>query len=300
MKMLSPENNPEDGNNGANNLPNNLSATPRPVFMPETFTGTGREWVDWAEQFEMAADVNNWDEPLRLKFMSLLLSGRAREVYSGLSATAKTNYTLLKTAMGRCLDPCDSDDWNRANFSSRRRLHNETVREFGIALRRLVTKAYPSIDLNTQDVLAKDHFIAHVGNGDLRISLRSVKPATLEEAINLAAELELIRGLEGGCSMTDTKVRGVVDKSTSDERMDSLLGVVEGLRQEVKSLQSTVQAMSHPSKCDPTPTSSVSLPFVRPVQAPTPFKREAERNKGCWECGCTRHIRRDCPYLKLN
>ena len=59
----------------------NSSATPRPVFMPETFTGTGREWADWAEQFEMAADVNNWDEPLRLKFMSLLLSGRAREVH---------------------------------------------------------------------------------------------------------------------------------------------------------------------------------------------------------------------------
>ena len=59
---------------------NYLSGTPRPVFMPETFTGTGREWADWAEQFEMAADVNNWDEALRLKFMSLLLSGRAREV----------------------------------------------------------------------------------------------------------------------------------------------------------------------------------------------------------------------------
>ena len=278
---------------------NNLSATPRPVFMPETFTGTGREWADWADQFEMAADVNNWDEPLRLKFMSLLLSGRAREVYSGLSATAKASYATLKTAMGSCLDPCDSVDWNRASFSSRRRLHNESVREYGIALRRLVTKAYPTIDINTQDVLAKDHFIAHVGNGDLRINLRSAKPATLEEAINLAAELELIRGLEGGASMTDTKVRGVVDKSTSDEKIESLLGVVEGLRQEVKSLQSTVQAMGNHSIA-PKPTPTVSVPFRGPTQVPSSFKRGAEQNKGCWECGCTRHIRRDCPYLQGN
>lgn len=46
-----------------------IGATPRPVFMPETFTGAGREWCDWAKQFEMAADVNNWDDSLRLKCM---------------------------------------------------------------------------------------------------------------------------------------------------------------------------------------------------------------------------------------
>ncbi|KAK0133549.1 hypothetical protein N1851_030921 [Merluccius polli] len=31
-------------------------ATARPVFMPETFTGIGREWSDWSEQFDLAAD----------------------------------------------------------------------------------------------------------------------------------------------------------------------------------------------------------------------------------------------------
>uniref|UniRef100_A0A8C2G0P5 Peptidase A2 domain-containing protein n=1 Tax=Cyprinus carpio TaxID=7962 RepID=A0A8C2G0P5_CYPCA len=82
-----------------------LRTTARPVFMPETFTGVGREWSDWSEQFDLAADVNNWDEPLKLKFMSLLLSGRARDIYSGLSAEAKGNYVLLKAAMARCFEP---------------------------------------------------------------------------------------------------------------------------------------------------------------------------------------------------
>uniref|UniRef100_A0A8C5BZ39 Peptidase A2 domain-containing protein n=1 Tax=Gadus morhua TaxID=8049 RepID=A0A8C5BZ39_GADMO len=79
-------------------------AIARPVFMPETFTGIGREWSDWSEQFDLAADVNNWDEPLKLKFMSLLLSGRARDMYSGLSGDAKGNYALLKGAIARCFD----------------------------------------------------------------------------------------------------------------------------------------------------------------------------------------------------
>uniref|UniRef100_A0A3B3R2G6 Peptidase A2 domain-containing protein n=1 Tax=Paramormyrops kingsleyae TaxID=1676925 RepID=A0A3B3R2G6_9TELE len=59
-------------------------ALSRPVFMPDTFTGVNREWSGWVEQFEMTAVVNGWDEEVKLKFMSLLLSGKAREVYTGL------------------------------------------------------------------------------------------------------------------------------------------------------------------------------------------------------------------------
>uniref|UniRef100_A0A1A8LWN4 Retrotransposon gag domain-containing protein n=1 Tax=Nothobranchius pienaari TaxID=704102 RepID=A0A1A8LWN4_9TELE len=117
----------------------------------------------------MAADVNNWDEPLKLKFLCLLLSDKAREVYNGLPGSVKANYAMLKEQMGKCLDPCDSADWNRAVFSARRRWHNESVRDFGMALRRAVVKAYPTADPNTQDLLAKDQFIAHVGNGDMRV-----------------------------------------------------------------------------------------------------------------------------------
>lgn len=40
---------------------NSFSPVNRPVFMPETFTGSGRDWSDWSQQFEMAADVNNWN-----------------------------------------------------------------------------------------------------------------------------------------------------------------------------------------------------------------------------------------------
>lgn len=60
-----------------------VEPTPCPVFMPETFTGVGREWYDWSEQFDLAAEVNYWDEALKLKFMSLLLAGCARDMYNG-------------------------------------------------------------------------------------------------------------------------------------------------------------------------------------------------------------------------
>uniref|UniRef100_A0A3P9HJN9 Peptidase A2 domain-containing protein n=1 Tax=Oryzias latipes TaxID=8090 RepID=A0A3P9HJN9_ORYLA len=75
------------------------------VFLPETFSGSERDWSDWAEQFEIAADVNNWDDALKLKFMSLLLSGRAREVYSGLSPSAKTRLSICAVKLtGACTE----------------------------------------------------------------------------------------------------------------------------------------------------------------------------------------------------
>ncbi|KAL0153018.1 hypothetical protein M9458_051617, partial [Cirrhinus mrigala] len=130
------------------------SVVNRPVFMPETFTGSGRDWADWSQQFEMAADVNNWSGDLKLKFICILWLDSRRP---------------------------------------QRRLPGESAREFGNALRRLVAKSYPVANGETQDLLAREHFIAHVGTGELRIQLRSARPTTLEAAINLAFELELIR-----------------------------------------------------------------------------------------------------------
>jgi len=266
----------------------------RPVFMPETFTGTGREWSDWKEQFEMAAVVNNWNDGMKLKFMALLLSGRARDIYSGLSLEAKRSYVLLKDALGKCFEPCETAEWNRVSFSSRKRLPNETLREFGNALRRLATKAYPSVGVDTQDLLARDHFIAHVGNGETRIQLRSIKPITLEEAINIASEFELIQGLEK-CTITpDARVRGL-HISATESKVDALTEVVDTLRNEVQMLQKSVQQLR-----EAVPT-LVRNHVVEPSVMSGVGKRPVQPlGGGCWECGCNRHIRRDCPYVQGN
>lgn len=287
-----------------------LNPAPRPVFMPETFTGTGREWSDWADQFEMAAGINGWDDVLKLKFMSLLLSGRARDVYCGLPDEARQNFSQLKAAMGKCFEPCESTDWNRVSFSSRKRQPNETVREFGNALRRLISKAYPSVDGVTRDLLARDHFIAHIGCADTRIHLRSVKPATLEGAINLASELELIRNLERNTALPNAKVCGVVNENVGparDGQIQALVGMVEGLRHEVKALQSTVKNLQDHVTMN---SSSLSPQFDYVINRRDPKNLKSDssridsqnrdRTEACWECGCTRHFKKDCPYVSGN
>lgn len=139
--------------------------------------------------------------------MSLLLSGHACDVYNGVSVEAKGNYALLKVAITRCLEPCHSDEWSRVAFAERRRLPNETAQEFGNVLRRLVAKAYPLVDDHTRDMLARDEFVTHFTAGDFWISLRAAKPKTLESAIHLAVEMELLRNLEQTRTVPDARVR---------------------------------------------------------------------------------------------
>lgn len=82
--------------------------------------------------------------------------------------------------------------------------------------------------------------------------------------------------------------------------MDALLGVVEGLRQEVKLLQLAVQAVTNSGNSLPMPTPPEVTSFPRSRSSVPSSRRGAERNGSCWECGCDRHIRRDCPYLQGN
>lgn len=278
----------------------------RPVFMPEVFNATNREWSDWVEQFEQAANVNGWDDAVKLKFMSLLLSGRARALYNGIPVEAKTNYELLKISLTKCLEPCRSDEWNRVAFTQRRRLPNETAQEFGNALRRLAVQAYPSVDDGTCDMLARDQFITHFAVGDFRISLRAAKPKTLEAAMHLAAEMELLRNLEQTCVAPSAQVRGVAeDTCKTNQRLDALLGVVEGLRQEVKTIQSTVHSLQLAPRAAVhaglTPGSQSSSSAPSGPSIPSMSGRRARNQTGvCWECGCDRHLRRDCPYVSGN
>uniref|UniRef100_A0A9J7YFX7 Peptidase A2 domain-containing protein n=1 Tax=Cyprinus carpio carpio TaxID=630221 RepID=A0A9J7YFX7_CYPCA len=210
-------------------------ATAQPVFMPETFTGANREWSDWIGQFEIAAEVNGWDDSLKLKFLSLLLSGRARDIYCGLSTESRSSYVVLKASLGRCLEPCDSDDWNRASFLARRRQPNETAREFGNALLALCNQPSSGVYLN-----------AKIGGSDVHLLLdmgaqASIIPKHVWLWLTEGGGVSIVR-LYGGSLFL------VADISTPDilQGMDFLLkyGVIIDLREQCCSVMGNVATIT--------------------------------------------------------
>jgi hypothetical protein len=43
------------------------SPLPRPVVMPEPFSGTEGQFKDWLSTFELCADLNSWETEMRRK-----------------------------------------------------------------------------------------------------------------------------------------------------------------------------------------------------------------------------------------
>ena len=76
----------------------------------------------------------------------------------------------------------------RCEFNTRTRRKNESLSDYGYALRRLVRLAYPDHD-KTED-LAIDQFVKGLDNFEIQKRVQFSHPTTLESAIALAIEYE--------------------------------------------------------------------------------------------------------------
>ena len=77
-------------------------------------------------------------------------------------------------------------------LKSRRRKKDETIEDFGFALRRLAAQAYPSYPTDAREEMAVDYFIQGLDTVDLRRHVRLSRPKTLEAAISFAVEFEAV------------------------------------------------------------------------------------------------------------
>lgn len=161
----------------------------------------------------------------------------------------------------------------------------------------MVFKAYPRADVDTRDTIACDHFIMHVGSGELRIQLRSAKPRNLEEAINLASEIELIRGLENSTIVPPSEfaIQTVNAPETTASTVSKVLGIVEGLQKEIYQLKEVNQGRFREQRHQSPPPRNNG-----PLRLLPPRIRRNQGDRQCWNCGSWRHLIRVCPELTEN
>lgn len=258
--------------------------------MPDHFSVKDRGWADWADQFDMASEVNWWSNSRKLKMMALIFVGKAREVYWGLAPEAHSS--LHMHLYGRLW----GDTWGHAIklIGTVQSCIVESVvlmstRDFGNVIQRLVDKAYPSVDLPTRDMLAKNQYIAKIGSGDIRMQLRSAKPINLEAAIELASELEQIKTLKKKETVAVLNVFS--DEAQANATAPSMQAELHKLQQEVCELR----AMANRPNIG-RDTRSNFPPPSRGWGRPT----SDVLSRACWECGCNRHLHRDCLYVQGN
>ncbi|XP_038603102.1 retroviral-like aspartic protease 1 [Tachyglossus aculeatus] len=69
------------------------------AFLPEPFDGSRGDAGRWLHQLEVVADLNNWDEATKLRFLGSALRGGPLDLYGGLGPEARHNYPAVRAAL---------------------------------------------------------------------------------------------------------------------------------------------------------------------------------------------------------
>ena len=79
-------------------------AKPRPLVLPEPFSGDGC-FSDWIEHFESVAAMNSWDDAAKALWLRARLTGKAQTAYKRLSHDARKAYADSVKALRERFEP---------------------------------------------------------------------------------------------------------------------------------------------------------------------------------------------------
>lgn len=175
-------------NSGVTRVINNVSSVDSGLkvkLTPEVFDGTKR-WVDYLLTFELTADINNWDDSLKAKYLAAMLRGPALEVLRSLSPMERASYIHLKAALDKRFGETFHRAMHHAQPRSRQQQKGEDFVSFADDIRRLVASAYHDCSAVAQDKIAMNHFL----DGDTVVQdlVRFGLPDTLDKAVQLALQ----------------------------------------------------------------------------------------------------------------
>lgn len=259
----------------------------KPIVMPDVFKGDIEEdWEDWIESFKACADINSWDDNLKCKFLGVRVKGTAYKVYQDLETAVKLDWKELCKTLEKRFKTVKQPQFYKTKFLGLKQEQNETILDLGNKIRTLARKAYPEIDAQLRDELARDQFVRALTNIDMTLKLRHNMPDTLDDAIRMAIDWQTV----------EIDVRK--DKKVIFEEKK------EPTTEGVKSGEACVAA---------TQESSLMSMMAEVLTLIKEDREEARRNRGqynvgrgrgrmrnennlrCYVCGSDRHLKRYCP-----
>ena len=225
----------------------NHSLAHRKERVPDVFTGTKGSLKDWLRHFETCARWNGWDYAERGVNLAMSLRGNAQQVLGELSVHELEDFDAIKAALERRFDPAEKENLHRVEFRSRFKKKGESVTEYGFALNRIASDAYPRMPPEARETIVIDQFVSGLPSKDLRRHVQFHHPSSIHEAIALASEFESFeerfdgRKPENTEKGNDTSVRSI---SKKDSVHEELLKVFQSLSKQVaESLDKVTKAV---------------------------------------------------------
>lgn len=225
------------------------------------------DWEAFHAQFELLAKAAGWSEDSKALQLALCLTDEALTCLLLLSPAERDDYGALVGALRRRFGQCNQPSVLRSELSNKQRQPGEPLRGLANDIETMVRRAYAHMPSEVQSELARDQFIRAITPRELRIQTQLAHPRTLQEALELALEREVI----GEASQSDhvgssPVVRAAVQEGPGQEKpawVDELTELIRAV-----SLQSQ-RSSTHPRRNPPV----------------------------CWTCGQPGHISVRCPKL---
>ncbi|XP_070187353.1 uncharacterized protein [Littorina saxatilis] len=153
----------------------------------------------YLRKFERIAKWNGWSYEEKGIQLRMCLRGKADSIVDRvLKGTDGEDYESLERVLVKCLTPVGAINMYRNEFKNRKKRKNEDIQEFGRSIQELAEKAYPEDYSTGLEGILIDKFIGGLDNAAMREHVLYGKPKTLDEAIELAQETELVQSYEEG------------------------------------------------------------------------------------------------------
>ncbi len=248
--------------------------TNRPLVSPDTYSGD-RNWNEWVEHFEAVALVNGWDDPAKLLWLPVRLTGKAQTAWRRLLPEVKQDFQAAKEALQKRFEPESKRQLYVVEFQTRKRRPDELWSDFGDELRVLADKAFPGIDEKAKDLLSLERYFSELDNPKVAFAVRQRQPKTLDEAVSCTMEMESYLHQE----TKGSKISVVSD--VPDEEQETLMAMIHSLTERMGKLETSERSAQ--------PRAGKRTPHY-PSREPAASKDTII----CFKCGKEGHFARGC------
>ncbi len=242
----------------------------RPVVKPERFDGS-EDWATYIQHFEWVAEVNGWNEYDKAKFLTVSVTGTARQILAAVSRDRLLDYqTIVRTLRSR-FDPVGRLELHRIQLKNRVRNADESLSDLADDVRRLVDRVFADIPFGAREKLARDCFIDALTDSEMRTRIIQMRTSNIQEAMEVAIELEALSRAEIERNPPSKKVRELgqmVQPSTEETVRDIVSKELSKIRKELEDAH-------------------------RPN-----YRSQGNSDRRCFNCGSPSHFVRDCKAPK--
>ena len=168
------------------------SRNPRPLVMPEPYTGEG-DYTQWQDHFESVAAVNGWNDADKLLWLRVRLTGRAQTAFKRLPEAKKATYRATAAALSDRFEPASKRELHIVEFQTRRKVRGEGWADFGDDLRVLADRAYPDLQEDARERLSLNRYLDQLTDPQIAFGVRQTSPGSVDEAVTATLRMESYR-----------------------------------------------------------------------------------------------------------